>query len=427
MPAKITLTITEGKLAGKQFSFDSRTTCIIGRAKDSNIQIPNDQYHSTISRYHCLLDINPPDIRVRDFGSLHGTYVNGKCIGKRDANQSPSEGAKLELSEYDLSDGDVIQLSNTAFLVNVEQTADVTSTWVIPEATIDIPSRQEFNVNNNLGSIDKYTKIKLLGKGGFGEVFLARYDTQTSSKLVALKTLLPRVAVMPYMKERFLAEAERTKMLDHLNLVKFDDCGEANGIFYFTMEFCDRGSVIDLMKKRGGKLAVKEAIDIILQVLDGLHYAHSSKGLVHRDIKPGNIFLTVNKGKIVAKLGDYGLAKAFDLAGLSGQTATGTSMGTPSCMPRQQVLNFKYVKPDVDVWAVAATLYYMLTQTYPRNLTDNIDPMLEILTKPPVPIRERDASIPQPLADLIDRALIDNPELHFKSAIAFKQALLSSA
>ena len=74
MPAKITLTITEGKLAGKQFSFDSRTTCIIGRAKDSNIQIPNDKYHSTISRYHCLLDINPPDIRVRDFGSLHGTY-----------------------------------------------------------------------------------------------------------------------------------------------------------------------------------------------------------------------------------------------------------------------------------------------------------------------------------------------------------------
>ena len=423
MPAKITLTITEGKLAGKKFSFDSRTTCIIGRAKDSNIQIPNDKYHSTISRYHCLLDINPPDIRVRDFGSKHGTYVNGKCIGKRDENQSPEEGAKLELSEYDLSDGDIIQLSNTAFQVNVEQTADVTSTWVIPEEISDIPSRQEFNVNNNLGSIDKYTKIKLLGKGGCGEVFLARYDTPTSSKLVALKTLLPRVAVLPYMKERFLAEAERTKMLDHPNLVKFDDCGEGNGIFYFTMEFCDRGSVIDLMKKRGGTLALKEAIDIILQVLDGLHYAHSSKGLVHRDIKPGNIFISIYKGKIVAKLGDYGLAKAFDLAGLSGQTLTGTSMGTPSCMPRQQVLNFKYVKPDVDVWATAATLYYMLTKMYPRNLIGNADPMLEILTKLPVPIRQRNASITQPLADLIDQALIDNPELHFKSAISFKQAL----
>lgn len=228
-------------------------------------------------------------------------------------------------------------------------------------------------MNTDLGSIEGYTKIKLLGKGGCGEVYLARYDDRTGRKLVALKTLLPRVAVLPYMKERFLAEAERTKMLDHPNLVRFDDCGEANGIFYFTMEFCDRGSVVHLMEKRGGKLEVKKATDIILQVLDGLHYAHREKGLVHRDIKPGNIFLTVYSGKTVAKLGDYGLAKAFDLAGLSGQTLTGTTMGTPSCMPRQQ---------------------------------------------------ERDSSIPQPLAELLDLALIDYPELHFKSAIAFKQALL---
>ena len=75
-----------------------------------------------------------------------------------------------------------------------------------------------------------------------------------------------------------------------------------------------------MLKKRGGKLPVQEAVEIILQVLDGLHYAHTEKGLVHRDIKPANIFLTVYKGKIVAKLGDYGLAKAFNMAGLSGQS-----------------------------------------------------------------------------------------------------------
>jgi eukaryotic-like serine/threonine-protein kinase len=157
-----------------------------------------------------------------------------------------------------------------------------------------------------------------------------------------------------------------------------------------------------------------------------LHYAHTEKKLVHRDIKPANIFLIVNKGKIIAKLGDYGLAKAFDLAGLSGQTMTGSAMGTPQFMPRQQVLEFKYAQPDVDVWAVAATLYFMLTGAFPRDLTDKINPMLEILTKPPVPIRERDASIPKPLANLIDKALIDYPELHFKSAIAFKQHLIEA-
>jgi eukaryotic-like serine/threonine-protein kinase len=285
--------------------------------------------------------------------------------------------------------------------------------------------RIDLDLNSNLGSIKNYTKIKLLGKGGFGEVYLARCNTPTGRKLVALKTLFPQVAVMPYMKERFLAEVKLTKMLDHPNLVKFDEYGEANGIFYFTMKFCDRGSVIHLMQKRGGKIAIKEATNIILQVLDGLHYAHTVKSLVHRDIKPGNIFLTVFNGKTVTKLGDYGLAKAFDLSGLSGQTLTGTAMGTPCFMPRQQVLDFKYVKPDVDVWGVAATLYFMLTGMYPRQLTGNVDPMLEILTKPPVPIRERDVTIPQPLAELLDLALIDNPQLHFKSAIAFKKALLN--
>ncbi|MEO1673336.1 MAG: protein kinase [Cyanobacteria bacterium J06631_2] len=427
MPAKVSLTITEGKLKGKEFPFDSRSTCIIGRHPDCNIQIPNDKDHSSISRYHCFLDINPPDIRIKDFGSLHGTYVNGECIGKRAANQTPEEGAKLKLSEYDLKDGDLIQLSNTTFQVSINKSSDIPPTFLPHEFDGEILSRMNIDFDTDLGSIEGYTKIKLLGKGGCGEVYLARHDDSVGNrKLIALKTLLPRVAVMPYMKDRFLQEAELTKMLDHPNLVKFDDYGEANGIFYFTMEFGDRGSIPDLMQKRGGKLSVKEATDIILQVLDGLHYAHTEKNLVHRDIKPGNIFLTVDRGKTAAKLGDYGLAKAFDQAGLSGQTLTGTAMGTPCCMPRQQVLDFKRAKPDVDVWAIAATYYYMLTGFYPRQLTSEIDPMLEILTEPAFPIKERDASIPQPFAKLLDLALVDNPDLHFKSAIAFQQALIDA-
>ncbi len=423
MSAKVTLTVTEGKLKGEEFSFDSRDTCIVGRHPDCKIQIPNDKYHSTISRYHCLLDINPPAIRVRDFGSRHGTYVNGKCIGKRDKDQSASQGKQLELSQYDLSNGDVIKLSNTAFQINIEQ--GVESTWILANNNSDVLSRQQFNVDSNLGSIDKYTKMKLLGKGAFGAVYLARLDDATERKIVALKTLHPQVAMMPKMKERFLREVRVTKILDHPNIVGFDDYGQINDLFYFTMEYCDRGSVTDLIKKRGGKLEIKEATEIILQILDGLHYAHQ-KGLVHRDIKPANIFLTVNKGKIVAKLGDYGLAKAFDMAGLSGISDRGDCMGTPACMPRQQVLDFKCSLPEVDIWAVVATYYYLLTGFFPRNLEDPNNMMVELLTKSAVPIRERDASIPQPLAEIIDLALVDNPELHFKSAIAFKQALLGA-
>lgn len=130
--------------------------------------------------------------------------------------------------------------------------------------------------------------------------------------------------------------------------------------------------------------------------------------------------------KITAKIGDYGLSKAFDLAGLSGQTRTGSRVGTPVFIPRQQVLEFKYAKPEVDVWAAAASLYYMLTGYYPRDFTGK-DIFLEVLRNKPVPIRQRDISIPKKLAEVIDLALIEEPEIYFKSAKAFKQALLSAS
>lgn len=421
MSGKITLTVTKGKLKGQQFSFDSRTTCIIGRARDCNIRIPNDEYHRAISRYHCLLDINPPDICIRDFGSLHGTYVNQQCIGKRKANQSLESPAKMKSLEYDLQDGDEIQLSNTVFKVSISQQQSIPSTWLIPEPA-NLPPQLKLTASGNLGVIENYTKLNKLGTGGCGEVYLAR--NEVTQELVALKTLLPKVAVMPQMKEMFLREARNAKRLDHPNLVKLKDYCFADGIFFFTMEYCDRGSVLDLMQARGGKLNLNEASQIILQILAGLHYAHTENNLVHRDIKPGNIFLTVKDNQLVVKLGDYGLAKAFDLAGLSGQTLTGTKMGTPVFMPRQQVLDFKYVQPDVDIWATAATFYYMLTAEYPRNFA-GIEPMLAILKTQPVPIRDRNPDIPEYLADLIDLALKDYPELHFKSAMEFKNTLLA--
>lgn len=119
MSAKVILTITKGNLAGQKFEFDSRTTCIIGRANDCYPKIPDDEYHRTISRYHCLLDINPPNIRVRDFGSKNGTFVNGQKIGQREAHQTPEEGAKIKFPEYDLNPGDEIKLNHTVFSVSI--------------------------------------------------------------------------------------------------------------------------------------------------------------------------------------------------------------------------------------------------------------------------------------------------------------------
>ncbi len=118
-----------------------------------------------------------------------------------------------------------------------------------------------------------------------------------------------------------------------------------------------------------------------------------------------------------------GLAKAFDLAGLSGQTCTGMMAGTPSFMPRQQVVDFRYAKPEVDVWAAAASLYFMLTAYYPRDFPRGIDPWQRVLQTDPIPIRQRQTTIPRKLADLLDHALHDHPDIPFKSAAGLRGEL----
>jgi eukaryotic-like serine/threonine-protein kinase len=237
----------------------------------------------------------------------------------------------------------------------------------------------------------------------------------------------------------FLRETENISVLNHPNVVQMYGYGQAEGIFYFTMEYCNGGSVEDVMASYGGKLPPKVAIPIILQVLDGLDYAHNVplgnlkfpdghtepvKGLVHRDLKPGNMFVHNENNQMIIKVGDYGLAKAFDLAGMSGMSVTGSVSGTLVFMPRQQVLNFKYAKPDVDVWAAAASLYYLLTGKFPREILG--DPIAAILTNPVIPIRNQDASIPSAVAKVIDAALQEEPQIYFSSAKEFQRALIQA-
>lgn len=461
MSAKVTLTVTQGSLKGRQFIFEDRTTCLIGRSSDCQLKLPNDELHRTISRYHCLLDINPPDIRVRDFGSKNGTYINDKKIGQRRLNQTAQEAAKMTFTEHDLKEGDEIKISKTVFKVSIEgaiegdksdfslfhnKNFNAEKNEVEPwRASLEKQDFKEIITNLiqegkrgelNLRSLRYYTVLKAIGQGKSSEVYLALDDR--NAELVVIKMMLPQVIVSQRAREEFMREAENTKTLNHPNIVKLKDEGYFNGTFFFTLEYCHGGSVLDLMKQRGGKLSYDEAVPIILQALDGLEYAHNAeipylknedgtfgkgRGFVHGHIKPDNIFLANVSGSPQVKIADYGLAKAFDLAGLSGQTMSGDTAGIPIFVPRQQVISFNYSKPEIDVWAMAATAYNMLTGTYPRDFA-NKDPFLVVLQTNTVPIREREPSIPKEIAEVIDLALRDTPEIYFKTAAEFKQALL---
>ncbi len=444
MSAQVKLSIIQGSLIGKEFIFEERTICLIGRHQDCNLRLPSDEKNRTISRYHCILDINPPDVRVRDFGSRNGTYVNGKKIGQRQPYQTPEAAAKIKFPEYDLKSGDKIQLGTTVFQLSIEAATEMPPEMVslpqtAPVETVELSVYSPKSGNNNLITIPGYRTIKLLGKGGFGEVYLARNNS--TQKLIALKTILPEVVTHPQAINRFLREIENTKALNHKNVVQLKDYSYSDRQFFFTLEYCNGGSIWNLLERCSYQLSINMAVPIIVQALDGLDYAHNAeipyvkkadgsfgkgKGLVHRDIKPANIFLSNINSSTVVKIADYGLAKAFDLAGLSGQTITGNKGGTFPFMPRQQIIDFKYVKPEVDVWAMAATLYNMLTGVYPRDFVGQ-DPILTVLKTQPIPIRKRNIAIPQSLAEVIDLALIDEPEIYFKTAKEFKQALLGSA
>lgn len=470
MTATVTLKVIKGELRGEEFSFAERTTCILGRASDCHPRLPNDQHHRTVSRHHCLLDINPPDIRVRDFGSLNGTYVNGVKIGQRESHLSPGEAAGHPYPEHDLQDGDEVMLGGTVFRVAVDVPAHCDecgkglprgAAGLCAECRRGRPSgddgtrhcascgrplqagsragvqlcedcqthpqtvanrliQQAREGDRNLSGIARYTLLRELGRGGMGAVYLAQDDA--TGGLVALKVMLPKIAADVEARVRFLREAKVTSELRHPNIVAVHDVGNAAGAFYLTTEFCPHGSLDQLVRRYGGPLPLDMALPLALQAMDGLQHAHGH-GIVHRDLSPQNILLGDDDGVPVAKVADFGLAKAFDQAGLSGLTRTGNAAGKPAFMPRQQVINFKHAKPEVDVWALAACLYWMLTGFQPRDFPARKDPWQVVLQDPAVPVRDRTPSIPAAVAEVIDEALLERPAIGFRTVDAFSKAL----
>jgi eukaryotic-like serine/threonine-protein kinase len=459
MSSQVTLQVFAGALSGQTHTFTEPTICIVGRDDRCHLQLPDDEAHRTISRYHCLLDISPPNIRARDFGSLNGTYVNDTKIGQRPAGTSVEEGRKQEYPEYDLRDGDRVKIGETIFQVGIIDREPQRQHHITPPGNAGEGINFLALIQNllaraigggggddvNLPGLKDYRMIKLIAAGGFGAVYLAEH--QSTGVQVAIKLMLPNTPASTAKINMFLREIACLRALNHPNIVKFIDVGYSSApltagsedVFFLVMEYCNGGTLEDLLSSRIRPLTVDEALPLIYQILEGLAYSHrvpwkiekpdgeidTMYGIVHRDLKPSNFFIQNIDGKSIVKIGDYGLGKCFDLAGLSGQTVTGNRAGTPVFMCRQQLLNFKYSKPEVDIWAVAASLYYLLTRQLPRDF-DGSDPLKAILSNPVISIEQRGVKIPRNLAKVIDLALDEgngNQPLAFGSAIEFQRAL----
>jgi len=487
MAASVIITVTKGKTSRNTFEYSGKEALVLGRLSDCAIVFNN----STVSRYHCIIDIASESVMVRDFGSLNGTYLNGKIIGQRPEGMSAEEGRKLRSNEFSLKNGDRLGLGPNGELTikivlplyctycgkeienhaahdkdghpfhescigkkNIKPAKGGTKLADDTCRICNKPLRREmgeseicrscmsdpdealkklYNLAKNEG-INDYRIVGKLGEGGMGEVWKVQLP---NGSIKALKIMLPKLQVSESAKNLFMREALLHCQLKHPNIVIQDNCGIWEGAYYILMEYCNQGSVWDLMRKSGSHLSLETATDIILQVLDGLEYAHhaplqvkladgnikTANGLVHRDFKPQNILLVESGRRFTAKIADFGLAKAFETSGLTGNTYTGASSGTPPFMPRQQAIDYKYAKPEVDVWAAAATYYFMLTGTFPRNFNTGEDDFKVILTSSAIPILKRGVSIPKKLAYVIDKALEDEPVIGIKSAGEFKRMI----
>jgi hypothetical protein len=232
-----------------------------------------------------------------------------------------------------------------------------------------------------------------------GAVYKAR---QTKlDRLVAIKVLPPEVARDPAFAERFLREARSLARLNHANIVTVHDFGDADGLYYFTMEYVDGRNLRDLLES--GALPAAKVLEIVLQICDALQYAHD-EGLIHRDIKPENVLLD-RKGRV--KIADFGLAK---LVGLTPAylTLTGSQevMGTLLYMAPEQMKQARTVDHRADIYSLGVVLYEMLTGELPLGRF-----------APP----SRKAGVDERLDQVVLRALAREPAERYQDARAFKQ------
>ncbi|HSC90397.1 MAG TPA: protein kinase [Gaiellaceae bacterium] len=260
----------------------------------------------------------------------------------------------------------------------------------------------------------RYRVERRLGEGGMARVDLAR-DVELD-RLVAVKVLAEHLADDPELRERFLREGRLAARLAHPHVVAVYDAGEERGLPYLVMEYVDGETVGELARRRG-RLPAREAVELAAQALTGLEHAHAS-GLVHRDVKPGNL-LVRRDGTL--KIGDFGIARAIELSGL---TEAGTVLGTAAYLAPEQARG-EQVGPAADVYSLAAVLYELLTGRPPREIS-SLAELGDRAQEPVRPVRDLRPDVPPAVEEAVMRALAARPE-HRPSAAELRAELSGGA
>lgn len=402
----VVLNVTSGPSRGLERRFTTPATCIVGRAADADLRLsPNRE----LSRYHCRLHINPPNVTLMDLGSTNGTLVNGEKV-----------------QECMLVTGDLVTTGDSTFRMTVIH-PDY-SPAALGDTILPTPSQQPVVAEKadsfmaHAPEVSGYIIDHVLGSGSMGTVYAAR-RIATNEK-VAIKVTRPILDDDRKVLERFRREISIGLRLQHRYIVKTLDVQFLEDHYpCLIMEFVEQVDPRTILSDAPVKDRCRMACGIVVRLLEGLQYAHDLE-FVHRDVKPSNLLIFRSGRKLQVKLADFGLAKNYVDAGFSDISRTGEMCGTVAYMPPEQIKDCRASKPSCDIYAAGVTLYNLISGKVPYTGSNLSIQVREILDGTPIPLKHFVQDVPDTLCQIIEKATMKDAEDRFASAAEMRHALL---
>lgn len=454
------LRIIKGQCAGYQKIITQPERVLIGREATCDLNIGDP----LLSRQHCLIEFGQNEVKVIDLKSRNGSFVNGRKIqectvqpgdeikigrhiihifsGESAEGQGPGDQMSLcskcgnPISEQEVKSLKAVRHGGNFYcekcIAEGIEAQTARSTLVRSPTTLGdsgespmgstaqkpgiVPRRQQptsamMSVPKAIGN---YEILEPLGEGGMGVVYKVRHSFLDT--IVALKVIREELAQHSDILKRFLQEAKLGGGLVHPNILRIQDAGEYEGTYFIAMEYFEGKDIASIVKK-SGPITWQTLMPLAVQIADALNHAHQN-GVIHRDVKPSNIL--VNLPFTVAKMADFGLAKAWHNAGAHQLTSSGQTLGTIQYISPEQLEDSRNVGPQADIFSLGASFYYALAGVPPFGEQPIGTVIHNILNNEPPPLPK----IPGELMKILSKAMSKNKAHRFSTMEEIKNSLL---